>query len=92
MNPALPALAVSAALILLLCIGDPKRRRSRRIAGQGRSAAFRKPLSAAVLLPGAYLAFAGDAAAFLIWLGGCSVLGWLVAQLFGLAKGPPACR
>lgn len=82
----LAALALSAALILLLCIGDPKRRRSERIKGGEQGPVARRLLFGAVCLPGLWLALIGDSAAFLIWLGGCCVAGWLVALGFGAAR------
>lgn len=84
MSAAAPiAMAISAALILLLCIGDPKRRRAARIDGGEQSGTIRWMLSSAACVPGLYLAGIGDAAAFLIWLGACSVVGWCVATGFG---------
>lgn len=75
------ALAVSTAFILWLSLGDPKRRRTERLMGAGHSAAVRRMLTLAVLAPGIACALAGDAAAFLIWLGGCAVIGWIVALI-----------
>lgn len=72
------AVAVSAALILWLSLGDPKRRRTEKLTGTGHSAAVRRMLALGVLVPGVACALAGDAAAFLIWLGGCAVIGWIV--------------
>ncbi len=66
----LAAAAVSAALILWLCLGDPKRRRALRIAGEGHGTSTRRLIAAAACLPGLACAASGDAAAFLIWLGG----------------------
>ena len=83
---AVPALAMSTALIVLLCIGDPKRRRARRIKGGEQSSAKRWLLSVAICVPGLGLALIGDSAAFLIWLGGYCVAGWLVAVGFGAAR------
>ena len=80
------ALAVSSALIFLLCIGDPKRRRTMRIKDGEQSRAMRWLLSAAICLPGLWLALIGDSAAFLIWLGGCCVVGWLVALGFAARR------
>lgn len=86
----LAALAISIFLLLLLCVGDPKRRRTARIKGGEQSSKIRWMLSAAACLPGLYLAGTGDAAAFLIWLGGCSVVGWFVALGFGPSRHDPA--
>lgn len=79
---ALAAIAFSTALIILLCRGDPKRRRSAGLSGDGMSATTRRLIAAMACLPGAYCAALGDAAAFLIWLGGCAAGGWLIALLF----------
>lgn len=76
------ALLISGALIVMLCLGDPKRRRAARIGGEGQSTATRRLLAAAACLPGLYFAVIGDSAAFLVWLGGCAVVGWLVALGF----------
>lgn len=83
---ALVALAMSAALIIRLCVGDPKRRRTVGIKGGEQRPATRRLLSAAVCVPGLWLALTGDSAAFLIWLGGCCVVGWFVALGFGAAR------
>lgn len=80
------ATAVSAALILWLCLGDPKRRRALRLAGEGQGASTRRLIAAAACLPGLLCILLGDAAAFLIWLGGSGAAGWLIAML--LAKTP----
>ena len=77
------ALAVSAILLILLCRGDPKRRRTTGVAGEGQNVARRRLLAAGACLPGIGLALTGHAAGFMIWLGGCAVIGWLVALGFG---------
>lgn len=78
---ALAALAVSAVPLALLCAGDPKRRRA---AGgrDGAATAVRRLLAAATCVPGVACALAGDSAAFMLWLGGCGLLGWAAAALF----------
>jgi hypothetical protein len=71
----------SLAMIALLWRGDPKRR---RVAGQpdkAYGAGLRRFVLAAAVLPGTLLAAMGDAAAFLVWLGGCVIGGWLIAQI-----------
>jgi hypothetical protein len=83
---ALAALAVSAALVILLCLGDPKRRRAAGLAGQS-SRARRRSLALAALAPGVVCASNGDAAAFLIWLGGSVLAGWGAA--LWAARRPP---
>ncbi|MES2497233.1 MAG: hypothetical protein V4618_14065 [Pseudomonadota bacterium] len=77
------AVAFSAAIIVILGRGDPKRRRTAKLAGEGQSVRTRRLLSALACVPGLYCALAGDAAAFMIWLGGCAVAGWFVALGFG---------
>ena len=47
---------------------------------------YRRLLAAAACLPGLVCALAGDASAFLIWLGGSAVAGWFVALWFGQAR------
>lgn len=76
------SIALSAALLVILCRGDPKRRRSTGMAGRMQGVAMRRLLTAASLLPGIGHAVGGDAAAFLIWLGGYAVAGWLVTLAF----------
>lgn len=77
---ALAALAWSAVPIGLLCIRDPKRRRA---AGDGSGAATttRRLLAVAACLPGLACILLGDAAALMMWLGGCALLGWAAAAL-----------
>ncbi|CAN5198079.1 hypothetical protein BH10PSE12_BH10PSE12_36430 [soil metagenome] len=83
---ALIAIALSAILIVILCVGDPKRRRAAGRTGRNgpaQSPELRRILAAAACLPGLYCALTGDAAAFLIWLGGCGVIGWLLVLVLG---------
>lgn len=82
----LAAIVFSIAMIALLWRGDPKRRRVAGLAGQGDGTSTRRLLAAAVLLPGVFLALAGDSAAFLVWFGSCAVAGWLTTQ-FGVREG-----
>lgn len=82
---ALLAIAISTAIIIFLGLGDPKRRRTARLPGEGQSVKTRRLLAAAACLPGLYCALSGDAAAFFMWLGGCGVTGWFVALGFGKA-------
>lgn len=80
------ALTFSAGIIVALCIGDPKRRRTAGLADGGMPVATRRVLAGAACLPGLACVLLGDAAAFMIWLGGCSVAGWLVASGFGKSR------
>lgn len=78
----LAAIVFSTIIIILLCSGDPKRRRSARLDGAGQSTGTRRLLVALLCLPGLGFALIGDAAAFLMWLGACAAIGWLVAMWF----------
>jgi len=72
------ATAASVAFILLLALGDPKRRRAAGLSdGHGRGKRYLYVLGA--VLPGLPIALTGDAAMWLIWFGGCAVAGWLTA-------------
>jgi hypothetical protein len=75
------AVLVSLAAIAWLAATDPKRRRVFDL-----PPARRRPVLAwtAALLPGAWLAWLGNGAGFVTWLGASTVLGW------GLAALPPA--
>jgi hypothetical protein len=77
------AIIVSTALILWLCTGDPKRRRAAGLRDDGMSTTQRRLLAAAACLPGLLLAVTGHGAGFFLWLGGCGVVGWLIALGFG---------
>ncbi|CAN5323952.1 hypothetical protein BH11PSE5_BH11PSE5_29180 [soil metagenome] len=76
------AFALSAAFILAIALGDPKRRRAAQQSGEGHSPAQRRLLTFCVLLPGFICIVRGDPSAFLIWLGGCAVMGWITAVAF----------
>jgi hypothetical protein len=73
---ALAAIAFSSLLLLMLCLGDPKRRRAARLQDKGLGIARRRIVTAATLLPGMGLILNGDTAAFFIWLGGSAAAGW----------------
>lgn len=77
----LGALLVSAIPILILCMGDPKRRRAGGERG-GMASGRRRLLVAVACVPGVICAFLGDSAAFLMWLGGCALVGWALATGF----------
>jgi hypothetical protein len=72
---------LSAISILGLCIGDPKRRRA---AGShpGMPVGLRRFLTVAACTPGAACLLLGEAAAFMLWLGGSALSGWFVASYF----------
>ena len=76
----------SAAFLILLCLGDPKRRRSGRLRGTAQGTAVRRLLTVTSLLPGIFLALGGYAAAFLMWLGGYAVVGWLITLCFSTVQ------
>ena len=75
MDTTLIALAFSAVPILLLCAGDPKRRRSAQNSA-GMAVGMRRLLAALSVVPGVVCAASGDFAALLMWLGGCALVGW----------------
>lgn len=80
------AMAASVVFILLLALGDPKRRRAAGL-GAGHGKARRYLYVAGIAVPGLLIALSGNAAMWLIWFGGCAVAGWLVALCFaGLAS------
>lgn len=79
----LAAVALSAIPILLLCFGDPKRRRSVEKKGNGMATRQRRILAALACVPGVVCALAGDSAAFLMWVGGCALVGWAAALVLG---------
>ena len=80
------ALGLSAILVVFLCSGDPKRRRSNGASGKVQSRMQRWCLTGALCLPGIVFALSGDAAAFMIWLGGTAFIGWIIAQIFPWIK------
>ncbi|RJF90614.1 hypothetical protein [Sphingomonas cavernae] len=80
------AIVFSTILIVMLCYGDPKRRRAASLPGEGHGAGSRRLLAAAACLPGLLWALWGDSAAFLVWLGGCAAAGWIVALWFSRAR------
>ncbi|WP_336967402.1 hypothetical protein [Sphingobium aromaticiconvertens] len=80
----LATVVFSAVPILLLCIGDPKRRRSVK-KSDGMAKGMRRLLVAIAVIPGIVCAAAGDSAAFLMWLGGCALLGWAATFCFRVA-------
>jgi hypothetical protein len=78
------AVLVSLAGLVCLGLGDPKRSRHLQRIGAARAparAARLRPVAAwGALLPGFVLALAGAWPAFLIWMGGTIIAGWLIAQ------------
>ncbi|AJR23389.1 hypothetical protein TZ53_06195 [Sphingobium sp. YBL2] len=86
MLPAVFALGVSAVVVVFLCIGDPKRRRSSGASGKVQSRMQRWCLTGVLCLPGIAFALSGDAAAFMMWLGGTAFIGWIIAQILPWIK------
>lgn len=74
----LVAIGFTTLLLLVLCLGDPKRLRAARLPGKGHGVAIRRAVAVGSLLPGLGLALAGHAAAFLIWMGGSMAAGWII--------------
>ena len=78
----LGALALSTLAIIALCLGDPKRRRAVGGKAAGMTSGQRRFLVAIACVPGLVCMILGDAAAFLMWLGGCALVGWTLAAGF----------
>lgn len=76
------ALLASAIPLLALGAGDPKRRRTDGGNSGGMAPVQRRLLAAFACLPGLVCVLLRDAAAFLMWLGGCALVGWACAALF----------
>lgn len=74
------ALAITGAGLMALRAIDPKRRRVFGLPPT-KASPSRWIARAAVWLPGIALIAAGQEAAFVIWLGGATVLGWGVAAM-----------
>jgi len=81
---ALAALVFSAIAIVVLCVGDPKRLRAVGGRDGGMASGQRRLLIAVACIPGFICVLLGDAAAFLIWLGGCALIGWALATYFSV--------
>jgi len=73
----------SAVILALLGLGDPKRRRAAGLGSGEMTVAKRRLLAGIACLPALLCVALGDAAAFMIWLGGCAVVGWFVALWLG---------
>jgi hypothetical protein len=76
------AVLVSAIPILILCMGDPKRLRAAGESKAGMRSGARRLLAIAACLPGIACISLGQIAAFVLWLGGCALFGWLLSALF----------
>ena len=73
----LAALAATLTGLVHLAASDPKRQRAFKLQPPRRR--FALPACLLVFAPGVALLAFGQAAAFVIWLGATTVLGWLVA-------------
>ena len=80
------SIAFSTAILVYLCRGDPKRRRSVKLPGAAHGVAVRRLSAVASLLPGLAYALRGDGAAVFLWLGGYAMAGWLVTLAFAGAR------
>jgi hypothetical protein len=76
----LAAITFSTLLILALCLGDPKRRRTARRDDKAQSRTMRLLLVPTACLPILWFTASGDAAALLLWLGACTANGWLITM------------
>lgn len=85
---ALSALALTSVQLLILCLGDPKRRRSSGNKGRITTASQRRLLAVTASVPGVICVALGDAAALFIWLGGSALFGWALAAWFARAPRP----
>lgn len=85
---ALSALALTSIQLLILCLGDPKRRRSSGNKGRITTANQRRSIAVAACIPGLICAVLGHAAVFLMWLGGSALFGWALAAWFARAPRP----
>lgn len=73
--------SASAAVLLWLTATDPKRRRVYGLPGSGRRTRRGGAIALVLLLaPGVVLIAAGQAAAFVIWSGVLTLLGWGIAR------------
>ena len=73
----LAAVATTLLGLAYLTATDPKRRRAFKLPPRRRR--FVLPACILVLAPGVLLLVLGQGAGFVIWLGGATVLGWLIA-------------
>lgn len=79
-----PAIAMLATAFSTLCMarlraGDPKRLRTAGLGHGAMPGRQRRLLAAGACAPGLGCALAGDAVAFLLWLGATALAGWLLA-------------
>jgi hypothetical protein len=77
--------AISAVILALLGVRDPKRLRNLR-QGVPLSRPARQGLGWLVLAPGIVLAFLGQWWAFFIWFGATCAAGWATAQVLAIRR------
>lgn len=76
------SVAISTGCLLVLALGDPKRRRAaRRTAHPQPAFRFRRAWAGACAAPGLVLMLAGQWPALLVWLGTTAACGWTLAQV-----------
>lgn len=80
------ASGLSMICILSLCLGDPKRMRTRGLTGRDASVRKRSILTLIAILPGIVMALIGNAPAFLVWLGACAITGWFITLWASLTR------
>lgn len=84
------SIVVSAVLLAVVAVRDPKRLRNAAHGGHG--ASLPRPLSPMarrlcswlILAPGVVLTALGEWWAFLVWFGSACALGWATAQVLAL--------
>ena len=88
----LVAVCVTAAMLAMLALHDPKRVRTVARAGGQRGRTFGKPARVAFgiasIAPGAMLAAHGEWPAFLLWFGSSCAVGWFLTVILA----PPPRR
>ena len=82
----LTAVVMTLSGLVYLTITDPKRRRAFKLGPRDRG--FAVPAYFLVFGPGPALLIAGEGAAFVIWLGVVTVVGWLLAARTPFASKP----
>lgn len=89
---ALGALVLTSIPMLILCLGDPKRRRTIGNQASGMPSRQRRLIAVVACIPGIICVILGDAAAFFVWLGGCGLIGWALAAWFASRRRPTVAQ
>lgn len=89
---ALLAILCSGTIILALCNRDPKRLRTTDGKLTAMAPRHRRLLVAVACIPGIACLLLGNTAAFLMWLGGCALLGWALAGYYGARRSERSSR